>query len=105
MSLYEVKQCNGPVIASGGLRSGIDLAKALMMGADLGGMALPLLKPACDGPDSLREVIRNIHQELRISMFLTGKTRISDMPQARWYITGQTRDMIQNLTGGNTSGH
>jgi isopentenyl-diphosphate Delta-isomerase len=97
VSLYEVKQCRGPVIASGGIRTGIDIAKAIVLGADLAGMALPLLKPACDGPSALRETILMILQELRISMFLSGKTRISELPKARWYITGQTRDLIKNL--------
>lgn len=105
VSVYEVSQCKGPVIASGGIRSGIDMAKALVMGASLTGMALPLLKPACDGPDTLRETIRTIHQELRISMFLTGKTRISELPQARWYLTGKTREMIGNLQGGDRIGN
>ncbi|MDX8549281.1 type 2 isopentenyl-diphosphate Delta-isomerase [Methanospirillum sp. J.3.6.1-F.2.7.3] len=105
VSLYEVTRCGGPVIASGGLRSGIDVAKALAMGAGLTGMALPLLKPAFEGPDTLRETIRIIHQELRISMFLTGKSRISELPQARWYLTGKTREMIENLQGGDRIGH
>jgi isopentenyl-diphosphate delta-isomerase len=105
VSLYEVTRCGGPVIASGGLRSGIDVAKALVMGAGLTGMALPLLKPAFEGPDALRETIRIIHQELRISMFLTGKSRISELPQARWYLTGKTREMIENLQGGERIGH
>jgi isopentenyl-diphosphate delta-isomerase len=105
VSLYEVTRCGGPVIASGGLRSGIDVAKALAMGAGLTGMALPLLKPAFEGPDTLRETIRIIHQELRISMFLTGKSRISELPQARWYLTGKTREMIENLQGGERIGH
>lgn len=95
VSLFEIEKCNGPVIASGGIRSGIDLAKALVLGADLAGMALPLLKPACEGPKALREVISTIHQELRICMFLTGKSRISELPEARWYVTGNTRDMIE----------
>jgi isopentenyl-diphosphate delta-isomerase len=91
-------------MASGGVRSGTDIAKALVLGANLAGMALPLLKPACEGPDALREVIRDIHQELRISLFLTGKTRISELPQARWYLTGKTREMIENIPGGDRIG-
>ena len=96
VSLFEVRQCKAPVIASGGIRTGIDITKALVMGADLAGMALPLLKPACESTGALRDVIDMIHQELRISMFLTGKNRISELSEARWYVTGQTRDLIKN---------
>ena len=105
VSLYEVQRCEGPVIASGGIRTGIDITKALVLGADLAGMALPLLKPACEGPDALRETIRTIHKELRISMFLTGKTRISELSKARRYVTGQTRDMIRKQQGGEEIGY
>jgi isopentenyl-diphosphate delta-isomerase len=97
VSLSEVKPCGELVIASGGIRTGIDIAKALVMGADLAGMALPLLKPACESSDALRDKIRMLHQELRISMFLTGKTRISELSEARWYVTGQTRDLMKNF--------
>ncbi|NLV27492.1 MAG: type 2 isopentenyl-diphosphate Delta-isomerase [Methanomicrobiales archaeon] len=105
VSLFEIKQCNGPVIASGGIRSGIDIAKALALGANAAGMALPLLKPACNGPQALREAIHTIHKELRISMFLTGKSRISELSKVRWYVTGKTRDMIENRKGGNKIGY
>ncbi|MDD1725218.1 MAG: type 2 isopentenyl-diphosphate Delta-isomerase [Methanospirillum sp.] len=104
VSLYEVTRCGAPVIASGGIRTGIDIAKALVLGADLAGMALPLLQPACDGPDTLRDVIWSIHQELRICMFLTGKSRISDLSDTGWYVTGPTRDMIGNKEGGTRIG-
>jgi len=84
----------GPVIASGGIRSGMDCAKCLAIGADLCGMALPLLRPALESDDALARQIDVIHHELSVAMFLTGSARITDLRKARLYITGRTRQQI-----------
>ncbi len=94
VSLSEVAGTGSPVIASGGIRSGIDMAKSLALGADLCGMALPLLKPALEGDEALASRIQMIHQELAASMFLCGAARVRDMYRARFFITGKTRQMI-----------
>ncbi len=94
VSIHEVSKCGGPVIASGGLRTGIDIAKSIALGADLGGMALPLLRPACEGFESLCRTIRTIHHQLTIALFLTGKQHVSELKDARWYATGKTREML-----------
>ncbi len=57
VSLAEVLATGSPVIASGGVRSGLDMAKGLAFGADLCGMALPLLKPAMKDDKALFGVI------------------------------------------------
>ncbi|HWQ68028.1 MAG TPA: type 2 isopentenyl-diphosphate Delta-isomerase [Methanospirillum sp.] len=94
VSLCEVTRCKGPVIASGGIRTGIDIAKALVLGADLGGMALPLLRPACEGIESLSDTLTMIHQQLRIALFLTGHTRVAEMADTQYYTTGQYAHLI-----------
>ena len=63
VSLAEVLATGGPVIASGGVRSGLDIAKGLAFGADLCGMALPLLKPAMQDDKALFDTIDTIHRE------------------------------------------
>ncbi len=95
VSLAEVLATGGPVIASGGLRSGLDIAKGLAFGADLCGMALPLLKPAMVDDTALAEAIDMIHQELTVAMFLTGSARIADLRKTSLHITGRTRQMIE----------
>ena len=95
VSLAEVLACGGPVIASGGVRSGLDIAKGCALGAELCGMALPLLKPAMESDETLASEIEAIHQELTATMFLTGSARITDLRKARMFITGRTRQMIE----------
>jgi len=95
VSLAAVLATGGPVIASGGLRSGLDIAKGLAFGADLCGMALPLLKPAMSDDKALSLVIDTIHRELEVAMFLTGSARVTDLRKAPLHITGRTRQMIE----------
>ncbi len=96
VSLREVCGTGGPVIATGGLRSGIDIAKSVALGACLGGMALPLLKPAMQGEDDLFAAIDTIHRQLRVAMFLTGSRTLQDLTRTHVYITGLSREMIEN---------
>jgi isopentenyl-diphosphate delta-isomerase len=95
VSLAEVIATGGPVIASGGVRSGLDMAKGLALGADLCGMALPLLKPAMENDEALARTIDRIHQELIATMFLTGSAKIADLRKTRMFIVGKTRQMIE----------
>jgi isopentenyl-diphosphate Delta-isomerase len=95
VSLAEVLASGEPVIASGGIRSGVDIAKGCALGADLCGMALPLLKPALESDQALTGAIEAIHHELTATMFLTGSEKITDLRKVRMFITGRTRQMIE----------
>ena len=68
-----------PLVASGGLRNGMDLAKAIALGADLGAMARPFLLRAEEGEDALRSFVQDILDELRICMFATGSARVTEL--------------------------
>ena len=59
-------------IASGGIRSGLDVAKALALGASFCAIALPLLKPAMDSADAVETVLRRFIGELKIAMHVAG---------------------------------
>lgn len=61
-----------PLIATGGLRSGVDLAIAMALGADIGSMARPMLVAANAGEEVLRGFIDDVLTELRICMFGIG---------------------------------
>lgn len=60
------------VIASGGLRSGVDIAKCIALGARLGGMAGPFLKAAVRSSEDAVQAIEEISREIRVCMFMTG---------------------------------
>jgi len=66
-----------PLIASGGLRNGIDLAKALALGADVGSMARPFLLMAQAGEEPLQRFVESVLEELRVCMFATGSQNVS----------------------------
>ncbi len=72
-----------PLIASGGLRTGSDLAKCITLGADIGGVAAPLLKATAISTEALLETIDFILDEFRICMFATGSANIHQLHKAR----------------------
>jgi isopentenyl-diphosphate delta-isomerase len=71
-----------PIIASGGLRSGIDLAKSIALGADLGGMAGPFLKSASVSVEAVSETIEETTRVLRIAMFAAGARDLAALRSA-----------------------
>lgn len=69
---YRSAGLKGEIIASGGLRFGMDVFKSLALGARLCGMALPFIKAAHQGPEVLHDAIESIIKELKIAMFNSG---------------------------------
>lgn len=62
-----------PLIASGGLRNGLDVAKTLALGADIAGMALPFLKAADHSEAALDTLTDILIAELKTALFCTGQ--------------------------------
>lgn len=60
------------LIASGGIRSGIDMAKSILLGATVCGIAAPLLKPAMRSTDAVIMAIKRLEREYRTALFLLG---------------------------------
>jgi isopentenyl-diphosphate delta-isomerase len=67
------------VFASGGLRSGLDIAKCIALGATLGGMAGPFLKAAAQSLDETILTIREVCREIQVAMFAAGIVNLYEM--------------------------
>jgi isopentenyl-diphosphate delta-isomerase len=74
------------IVASGGLRDGIDMVKSVILGASLCGMAAPLLKPAMKSADAVIEEIEKIKKEFRTAMFLLGAPDVATLLNNRTFL-------------------
>ncbi|HNB50734.1 MAG TPA: type 2 isopentenyl-diphosphate Delta-isomerase [Anaerolineales bacterium] len=72
-----------PIIASGGLRTGIDIAKSIALGATLGGMAGPFLKAAAQSVEQTIQTIQELQREIRVCMFAAGVGSIKQLQRTR----------------------
>jgi isopentenyl-diphosphate Delta-isomerase len=90
-SIVEVaKSTNLKVFASGGVRNGLHIAKAIALGAHYGGLALPMLKSASSGEAAATASLTTVIQELKNAMFLTGCRNVNELQKAPLIITGTT---------------
>ncbi|UYN89395.1 MAG: type 2 isopentenyl-diphosphate Delta-isomerase [Anaerolineales bacterium] len=80
-SIMQVRQAvkTMRIFASGGLRSGVDIAKGIALGAELGGMAGPFLKAAVKSSKAVVETINEVSRELQVAMFAAGAGSISSL--------------------------
>ena len=82
-SILNIREVNSdiPVFASGGLRTGIDIAKCLALGACMGGMAGIFLKAANDSPEATVATMQMIVDQVKIAMFASGAKNLEALKQ------------------------
>jgi isopentenyl-diphosphate Delta-isomerase len=98
VSLVGARAAGLPLIATGGVRSGLDAARALALGATLVGVARPLLQAALAGGDAAVETwIDQFLHELRTVLFLTGSRNAADLRTRPHVILGDTRAWLEQL--------
>ncbi|MGY6528711.1 MAG: type 2 isopentenyl-diphosphate Delta-isomerase [Cyanobacterium sp.] len=68
-----------PLIASGGIRNGLEVAKLIALGADLVGLAYPFLKSAMESTESLDFLVNLLNAEIKTTLFCTGNKNLSDL--------------------------
>lgn len=71
-----------PLIASGGLRDGMEVAKAIALGADLAGLAFPFLQAASESESAIDELIELLIAEIKTVMFCTGNVNLSQLKRS-----------------------
>ncbi len=80
-------QSGATLVASGGLRDGIDMVKSVILGASLCGLAAPFLEPAMESADAVVAQIERLHREYRTAMFLLGVASTEELHGASSLIT------------------
>jgi len=96
ISLVEVIQSVSlPVIASGGIRSGEDAAKAIALGASLTGIAWPALVSALKGSAAVKETLNLMIGQLTSAMFLVGADSIKKLKVSPLVLTGKTAEWLR----------
>jgi len=73
------KSVSVPLIAAGGIRNGLEAAKALAMGATLAGFAFPVLKAATESKEAVIKVLERFNEDLRTAMFLVGAGDVREL--------------------------
>jgi len=82
VSIMEASSTGLPVVGTGGVRNGLDAAKALSLGASAAGIAYAALEPASRSYKAAREYLEATVEELRAAVFLTGGKKPADLRKA-----------------------
>lgn len=86
-----------PIIATGGVQSGLDVARLLVLGASCGGMASRLLPAAKESHRAVEAELKAILNELRAAMFLTGSKSVEDLAANEYVIRGPTAHWLKEM--------
>lgn len=98
-SIIEVRSVTDlPIIASGGLKNGLELAKAIALGADVGAIAGPVLKELLrNGYEKAKEYLFNIINEYRLALFLTGSKNANELKKKRKILVGPLAEWAKQV--------
>ncbi|MGA2681633.1 MAG: type 2 isopentenyl-diphosphate Delta-isomerase [Candidatus Bathyarchaeia archaeon] len=105
VSLIETTQTvKIPVVASGGVRNGLDAAKSLALNASLASLSQPVLKVAVKGAAETKELLSGLINELRNVMFLVGAQNLESLAKVPVAVTGKTAEWL-NIRGFDTANY
>ncbi len=95
IAVVEASVAGLPLIATGGVRTGLDAARALALGATLVGMAFPFLKAASESYEAVQTFVRQFLLELQVAMQLCGAPTVPALRQADVIVGGETRQWLE----------
>jgi isopentenyl-diphosphate delta-isomerase len=96
-SLLEVRKAvRLPIVASGGLRNGLEAAKCIALGASMAAMAFPFLRAAAESRESAFAFADMLLSELKSTMFLVGAGNIPALTSSRYILTGPLAEEVSS---------
>jgi len=84
-----------PLIASGGILTGLDVAKSIALGAVAGGGAYVILHEAVESAEAVKNVLRLMLEEFKTAMMLTGSKNVEELANADYVVLGETRQWLE----------
>ena len=97
VSLIETKNAllgERQLVASGGIRNGFDGTKSIVMGADLVGVAMPVLKAQQKSYKALQDYLYNFTVEMSITSFLLGCKNVSELHKEEYVVLGKLKEWL-----------
>ncbi|MFZ0830913.1 MAG: type 2 isopentenyl-diphosphate Delta-isomerase [Thermoplasmata archaeon] len=95
VAVRELVPLEMPIVASGGIRSGLDMARAVALGATAAGIAGGVLRAAATGYKEARGELEQIIYELKVAMFLTGSRTVEELRRTRYTLIGETHEWLE----------
>ncbi len=94
IAVVEASVAQLPLISTGGVRNGLDMARALALGATLVGMGFPFLKAASESYEAVCELLETVIAQLRVAMQLSGASTLAQLRDVDIVVTGETRNWL-----------
>jgi isopentenyl-diphosphate Delta-isomerase len=86
-------------IATGGMKTGLDVTKALALGASAGGLAAAVLRAhAAGGVDEARTFLESVTNALKTAMLLTGSATLPALRNGKHFVSGELKDWLSVMS-------
>lgn len=83
-----------PIVATGGVRHGLDVGRAICLGASAAGLAGAIIRPASESRKAVLDELRSIIHELKIVMFLTASRNLRRLAEREYVISGVSEEWL-----------
>jgi len=97
VSVIETKNAlggEGTIVASGGIRNGIDAIKSIVLGADMVGIAMPVLKAQQKSYKTLNDYLHTFVNEMSVASFLLGCVNLEELSNEEYVVLGKLKDWL-----------